>query len=102
MTIQLIAITSLKIVFMWAAMRPGMVFYPLRLMIDSLLMQLPTTAMLYARKPLYDCLFCMSSVWGFLFTVHVAELSMAYLTMLLAVGGLNYLIQQLILPGDDD
>jgi hypothetical protein len=87
------AICSLKILFVWAAMQPGMILFPLRWVLEGMISFLPVRVMLWVRKPLFDCLFCMSSVWGFLFSIDQASLSFGYLVFLFTVGGINYLVE---------
>lgn len=95
-----IALTaSLQILFIWGAMQEGMILFPLRRAIDTLLEKVSIVWLmigLILRKPLYDCLFCMSSVWGIIFTAKYFSLSWNYLTLLFCIGGINYLIQMLI------
>ena len=93
---EIIFTTSLKILFVWAAMQPGMILYPIRWLMDQLLYLLPIKIMLYSRKPLYDCMFCMASVWGFVFTREYWALSWDYFNLLFAIAGLNYIIEFLI------
>jgi hypothetical protein len=92
----LVLITSLKILFVWAAMQSGMILYPLRWLIDQVLFLLPVKAELILRKPFYSCVTCMSSIYGILFTLDQFEISFSYLTLLFAIGGLNYMLQLFI------
>lgn len=89
-------ITSLKILFVYAAMRQGMILFPVRRVIDWIIEPLPPKLYLWIRKPLYDCLFCMSSVWGFIFSYNVAAFHWYYLHYLLVIAGINYIIQSLL------
>jgi hypothetical protein len=91
--LSLAIITSLKILFVFAAMKEGMILFSLRRIIDWMIDPLPVGVFLWLRKPLYDCLFCMSSVWGIIFTYQYAAFAWHYLTLLFAVGGINYIIQ---------
>jgi hypothetical protein len=88
--------TSLMITFMWGAMQVGMIFFWLTQLIDRGLSNLPIKMHLWLRKPLYDCLFCMSSFWGILFTFKYFSFSFNYLFLLLTIGGINYLISTFI------
>jgi hypothetical protein len=89
---EIVALTSLKIVFVWAAMKPGNILYFFRCVLEEGLLLLPVKVELQLRKPLFDCLFCMGGIWGLFFTWPLAELSWDYFFMILAVAGLNYLI----------
>lgn len=93
---QLVLFTSLKIVFVWGAMHKGGVLFPLRWLLESILNLLPLKVEMILCKPFYDCLFCMSSVWGTLFTIQYFSFSWAYLQLLLTIGGLNYILQYLL------
>ena len=81
---------------MWAAMQNGMILFKLRCLLETLIFILPTNIYLWLRKPLFDCLFCMSSIWGFVFTLQVFSFSQKYLYLLLVIGGINYLLQLII------
>jgi hypothetical protein len=89
-------ITSLKIVFVWAAMQEGMILYFVRRLIDWMITALPANVYLWIRKPLYNCLFCMASVWGFIFSFEIASFSWYYFEFLMTIAGLNYIIHAFI------
>jgi len=93
--LEAVAITSLKILFVWGAMQEGNILFILRRAMDWMIEPLPPRVFLIVRKPLYDCLFCMASVWGTILSWHVTNdhLSWLYVQFLFAVAGLNYLIQ---------
>jgi hypothetical protein len=94
-------ITSLKIVFVWAAMQEGMILFFLKRLIDWIIVWLPAKVYLWIRKPLYNCLFCMASFWGYIFSFEVASFSWYYLEFLMTVAGINYLIQWFITATED-
>jgi len=93
--------TSLIIVCIWAAMQEGMILHWLRLLMEYGIEELPCWISLKTkillRKPLFDCLFCMSSVWGVLFTHHYFQFSFLYVKLILTIGGINFLISLFIL-----
>jgi len=95
-SLELTLLTSLKIIFMYGAMKPGMVFDFLPRVFDWVLHWLPMEAQLYLKKPLYDCVFCMASVWGLLFTYQYFEITVDYVFLILQVGGVNYLVATII------
>ncbi len=88
--------TSLMITFMWGAMQVGMIFFWLQQLIDKGLSYFPIKIHLILRKPLYECIFCMSSFWGVLFTAKYFSFSLNYLYLILTIGGINYLISTFI------
>lgn len=91
--LTIILITSLKIIFMYGAMQEGEILFFLRRFFEWCLSKLPIKAEQYLRKPLFDCMFCMSSIWGFTFLV----LPMPYiLDLILSIAGLNYLWSALV------
>lgn len=90
--IQLTVLTSLKVVFIYAAMKPGMIFHPLRLFFDWCLKPFPVKWQLYLAKPLYDCLVCQASFWTIIFTLNIFSVSIGYLFFLFQVGGLNFIL----------
>ena len=102
MLLQLAILTSLKILFVHAAMKEGMILFWLRRIIDSVLQPLPVLLQLWIRKPLYECLFCMSSVWGMLFTIDLWSLTWEYLQFLMAVAGVDYIIQWLVMDEKEE
>ena len=89
-------LTSLKIFFAYGAMKPGNILFPLRQFFDWALHWLPEKVDLYLRKPLYDCVFCMGSLWGMAFTTRYFALTIDYLFLLLQVAGLNYIIASIL------
>lgn len=100
--LTLIIITSFKIVFVYGAMQPDMILYPLRLLFEKILNKLPLTFEQYAKKPLFDCLFCMASVWGIVFTITELDWQfsfsffISYLFLLFGIAGCNYMLALLI------
>lgn len=90
--LTLVILTSLKCLFVYEAMKEGNALSWLRILFINLLMHMPLWFEQYARKPLFDCLFCFSSVYGILFTLPYFSLTWGYLTLLFAIGGVNYLI----------
>jgi hypothetical protein len=93
-------LVSLKILFVYGAMKEGMILFKLRQFFDLILSPLPANIRLSLMHPLYNCLFCMSSFWGIIFTLYHFELSFAYLFFLLQIAGINYLLS-LIIPDDE-
>lgn len=89
---ELTFLTSLKIVFVYAAMKEGMILFPLRRLFESMLSLAPASINFFLRKPLFDCLFCMSSIWGIIFTYFAFDFTLQYLFLILQVAGLNYLL----------
>ena len=77
-------------------MKPGNILFPLRQFFDWALHWLPEKVDLYLRKPLYDCVFCMGSLWGMAFTTRYFALTIDYLFLLLQVAGLNYIIASIL------
>jgi hypothetical protein len=95
-SLELSIITSLKVIFIYTAMKPGMILDFLPRFYDWLLHFLPAKAELYLRKPLYDCLFCCSSVYGILFTYQYFSFTVPYLFLILQAAGINYLVATVI------
>src|SRR5437870_6419472 len=91
MGIEKVILTSLAIVFVYASMQPGMVFFFIRKFFERLLSYLPEKVNLYLRKPLFDCLTCCSSIYGILFSLHYFSISFNYLLFLFQVAGLNFI-----------
>jgi hypothetical protein len=90
--LELTALTSLKIVFIYEAMKPGNILFPLRRLLEKLLSYLPEKVNLYVRKPLFSCLFCAGSLWTLFFTFNIIAFSWQYLFFIFQVAGLNYII----------
>ncbi len=88
MFIESIIIISLQIVFMYGAMQEGEILFPFRKLLENIVSKFPVSWQFYLRKPLFDCLFCMSSFWGITF----AFLPLPWwLNIIFCVAGLNYL-----------
>ena len=88
MTIGTILITSLAIAALhYMIVWEGMILYPLK----KHLQKLP----LLIRKPLFECLFCMSSIWGTasLFFIFKLQLNEYFIFYLFAIAGMNLLIE---------
>ena len=88
MTIGTILITSLAIAALHYMVKwEGMILYPLK----KHLQKLP----LLIRKPLFECLFCMSSIWGTasLFFVFKLQFNEYFIFNLFAIAGMNLLIE---------
>jgi hypothetical protein len=97
---QLVIYTSMKIFFVWAAMQRGMVLYPLRIIIEKMISIFPATIFLLLRKPLFDCLFCMSSFWGtFFLTKAFSKWNLVllnpygFIMLLLCIGTVNWFVE---------
>ena len=78
-----LAVTALHYMIVWE----GMILYPLK----KYLQRLP----LLIRKPLFECLFCMSSIWGTasLFFVFKLQFNEYFIFNLFAIAGMNLLIE---------
>jgi len=88
MTIGTILITSLAIAALhYMIVWEGMILYPLK----KYLQRLP----LLIRKPLFECLFCMASIWGTasLFFVFKLQFNEYFIFNLFAIAGMNLLIE---------
>lgn len=78
-----LAIAALHYMIVWE----GMILYPLK----KYLQRLPRLI----RKPLFECLFCMSSIWGTasLFFVFKLQFNEYFIFNLFAIAGMNLLIE---------
>ncbi len=78
-----LAIAALHYMIVWE----GMILYPLK----KHLQHLPRLI----RKPLFECLFCMSSIWGTasLFFVFKLQFNEYFIFNLFAIAGMNLLIE---------
>lgn len=78
-----LAIAALHYMIVWE----GMILYPLK----KYLQRLP----LLIRKPLFECLFCMASIWGTasLFFVFKLQFNEYFIFNLFAIAGMNLLIE---------
>ena len=88
MTIETILITSLAIAALhYMIVWEGMILYPLK----KHLQKLPRLI----RKPLFECLFCMASIWGTasLFFVFKLQFNEYFIFNLFAIAGMNLLIE---------
>ena len=88
MTIETILITSLAIAALhYMIVWEGMILYPLK----KHLQKLPRLI----RKPLFECLFCMASIWGAtsLFFVFKLQFNEYFIFNLFAIAGMNLLIE---------
>lgn len=88
MTIGTILITSLAIAALhYMIVWEGMILYPLK----KHLQKLPRLI----RKPLFECLFCMASIWGTasLFFVFKLQFNEYFIFNLFAIAGMNLLIE---------
>lgn len=83
--------TSLQIVFIHILFWPGMI---LGFMRENRLTP-------FMQKPLYDCVICMTSVWGTLLWVFEWQMSINYFMFLFTVGGINVLFSGLIGKAED-
>lgn len=88
-----VALISLKIIFMYGAMQEGEVLFWFRQLLEKFVAMFPVNVQFYLRKPLFDCLFCMSSVWGVTFVFLPMPL---FIDIILSVAGLNYLWSALV------
>jgi hypothetical protein len=75
---------------MYGAMKPGNIFFFLRLFFEYLLNFFPPKWQLELSKPLFECVFCMSSVWGIAFTAIAGHFSISvdYAFLILEIAGL--------------
>lgn len=88
MTLSQIITTSLAIAAIhYMIAWEGMFLFPLK----KHLLRLP----LLIRKPLFECLFCMSSIWGTasLFFVFKLQFNEYFIFNLFAIAGMNLLIE---------
>jgi len=88
MTIETILITSLAIAALhYMIVWEGMILYPLK----KHLQKLPRLI----RMPLFECLFCMASIWGTasLFFVFKLQFNEYFIFNLFAIAGMNLLIE---------
>jgi hypothetical protein len=90
-------ICSMLCVIVFQSMKEGMIFFPIRKLIDPVFRN-KTGA--WFRKPLYGCLTCMTSVWGvsyYLFTFghHNIDLGQ-FIRFIAVVGGVNAIIDNYI------
>jgi hypothetical protein len=91
--LTVVILVSLKILFMYGAMKEDEVLYPLRKILENFVSLFPVKIQFYLRKPLFDCVFCMSSVWGLTFVFVPLPL---WIDIILSVAGLNYLWSSVI------
>ena len=77
------AIAAIHYMIAWE----GMVLFPLKKYLE----RLPVII----RKPLYECLFCMSSIWGItiLYFIHKLPIDLHFIYYLFAIAGVNFLIE---------
>lgn len=87
-------ITSLQIIFIHILFWDGMLLAPIKYWLHSLLP-------LWFRKPLYDCLICMTSVWGIALYFLEWNHQFNIIWFLFAVGGINTIIYGIIGNADD-
>lgn len=80
------AITSLQITFIHVLFFDGMLLQKLR----------PEWIAAWLKKPVYDCLICMTSVWGVILWVTEWNMAVNLLWFLFTVGGINVLISGII------
>ncbi len=88
-----VILIALKIAFVYGAMQPDNILFSLRRLLEKGLSYLPEKINLYLRKPLFDCMFCMSSFWGLVFFFVPLPL---WLDVILSIAGLNYLLSTII------
>src|SRR5690242_7557171 len=91
--LEVILLTSLKIIFIYGAMQEGEILFWLRQLLERFVALFPAKYQFYLRKPLFDCMFCMSSVWGLIFLFLPMPL---FVEIILSVAGLNYLLSALV------
>lgn len=84
-------ITSVQITFIHVLFWDGMI---LRFFREN---RLPR----FIQKPLYDCLICMTSIWGFVFWLAEWNASVNLIFMWLTVGGINVLISGVVGRAED-
>lgn|ERR1700741_1574231 len=97
--LQHIIINSLIIIGIHITCWPDMLFEAIANELDGLLPP-------WLRKPLYDCVMCMSSIWGFsyLLCIHpnCIDSVLKVIAHILAVCGINAIINYLVLiPAKD-
>lgn len=85
---------SLIILCIHALFWPGMLLFPLRKYLD----RLPVVI----KKPVFDCMICMASVWGLIFFLYANGLSLSshyfycLIPHILAVCGLNVILDSVV------
>lgn len=84
-------ITSLQIVFIHILFLPGML---LEFMRENKLTP-------FMQKPLYDCVICMTSVYGFLLWLLEWDMSVNLFQFWFVLGGINVLFSGLIGKAED-
>lgn len=85
------AITSAQITFIHMLFWDGMI---LRFFKEN---KLPR----FIQKPLYDCLICMTSIWGFFFWIAEWNASVNLFWFWFLVGGINVLISGIVGRAED-
>jgi hypothetical protein len=91
--LEAVLLVALKVVFVYGAMQEDEVLFPLRRLLEKIVALFPAKYQFYLRKPLFGCMFCMSSVWGITFTFLSLPL---WIDIVLSVAGVNYLISALV------
>ena len=91
--LMVVVLTSLKVVFAYGALQQDEVLFWLRKLLERFVALFPVKVQFYLRKPLFACMFCMSSVWGITFVFLPLPL---WLDIILSVAGLNYLFSALV------
>src|SRR4051812_45294702 len=88
--IEKIAIGSLCVMGMYAAMGEGMILSSLRLFLELIT---DNKILRYLRPPLYECPICMASIWG---TIAWLIMGMSFTGLwvlyVFGVAGFNYVI----------
>lgn len=90
--IILIAITSLKVIFLYGAMQEDEILFRFRQLLERFVSVLPCNIQGFIAKPLFECMFCMSGFWGLVFLFLPLPW---YIDTVLCVAGLNYVLQNM-------
>jgi hypothetical protein len=86
--LQQVIFNSLIILGIHALFWPGMILVKFRKYLE----RMPR----FCKKPLFDCLICMSSVWGVTFFLCFNKLSWHLIPHVLAVCGLNVILDSAV------
>jgi len=90
-------IATAACILVYASMKEGMIFFPLRQKLDDLLHR-PYLWMI--AQPIYECLTCMCSVWGtiYYFTIMAGDdpSFRGWILLVIATGGFNFMASAVI------
>jgi hypothetical protein len=85
---------SLFTIGIHAATWDGMILEPIRIWLDS---KLSNKYGKYVKKPLYECLICMSSVWTIIYSLlNYGCINTSTFILIIVVAGINTLLMHFI------